>query len=86
MTTEKIKCFSCSKRKLITDFPTNKRKYQIKSSKGVCSNCYTCELKWSLKTMSAIRFNFEKNQFDIIKFKTKQEVKNFIKHEKETRS
>lgn len=36
--------------------------------------------------MSAIRFNFETNQFDIIKFKTKQEIRKFIKNEKETRS
>lgn len=86
MTEDKIKCFRCKKKKPLRDFPDNKRHYQIKSWKGKCCSCFSCSLKWSLETMSAVRFNFETNQFDIIKFKTKQEVRKFIKNEKETRS
>ena len=69
---ETNECFHCKIKKPLEDFDINRRKYQIKADKGRCIGCKQCYREKSIKDKSVILFNFEINNFDIIKFKTEQ--------------
>lgn len=82
---ETKKCFACKKELPLTYFAVDRRKYQLKSDKGTCKVCFDCEEERALKTLSLIRFNFQKNEFEIITFETKEDVYNYFTHKIETR-
>lgn len=78
---DKLQCFTCKKYKQLDAFKDNKRHYQIKWYKGKCFSCKTCEKKKVLRTLKAIRFNFELKKFEIHEFKNINQALKFLKND-----
>lgn len=81
MKMETLKCFECKIEKPLSKYKTNKRKYQIKSSKGMCIICKKCCLHNAITKLQVVRYNFDESKFEIIKFKDANEAVEFINKE-----
>lgn len=78
---ESLRCFECKIEKPLEKFSPNRRKYQIKSSKGRCIICKKCVLHNAITKLYVVRYNFEENAFKIIKFKDPNEAVEFVTKE-----
>ena len=78
---ETLKCFECKIEKPLEKFPPNRRKYQIKSSKGRCLVCKKCVLHNAITKLYVVRYNFDESKFEIIHFKDANEAVEFINKE-----
>jgi hypothetical protein len=79
------KCFNCKELLTLDKFDIDKIKYQLKSDKGTCKVCIECEIERTLNDLSTVKFNYEINKFEVIKFENKEEVKQYynLKYAKE---
>ena len=73
------KCFSCKIEKPLSQFKPDKRKYQLKADKKTCKVCNSCEFDRASKDLSVVRFNFEIEKFEVIKFENKEQVLKYFK-------
>jgi hypothetical protein len=78
MQMETLKCFECKIEKPLSKYAPNRRKYQIKSSKGMCIICKKCSLHNAITKLYVVRYNFDESKFEIIKFKDANEAVAFI--------
>lgn len=78
---ETLKCFECKIEKPLEKYKPNKRKYQIKSSKGRCIICKKCSLHKALIELQVVRYNYDENKFEVINFKDPNEVVEFFNKE-----
>lgn len=78
---ESLKCFECKTEKPLEKFPPNRRKYQIKSSKGRCIVCKKCVLHNAITKLYVVRYDYDESTFKIIKFKDANEALEFINKE-----
>ncbi len=78
---ETLKCFRCKIEKPLEKYAPNRRKYQIKSSKGRCIICKKCALHDALVTLKVVRYDYEENCFKVISFKDPNEVMEFFNNE-----
>ena len=79
---ETKKCFSCKEILPLNAYKPDKRKYQLKNSKGRCVVCHECCLEKALEKMSCIRFDYELDKFVVHNFENEQEVIEFYKKER----
>ena len=79
---EKRACFTCGVVKPVTDYCRNDRKYKIKKYLGVSINCFQCIVDSAKKDFSAVNFNFETNKYEIINFKSEEEILMFYDNKK----
>ena len=75
---ETLKCFKCRIDKPLSKYAPNRRKYQIKSHKGMCFICKQCKLLDAIRSLKVVRFDFEANTFNVIYFKDANEAVAFI--------
>ena len=80
---ETKKCFSCKEILPLNAFKPDKRKYQLKNSKGRCVICHECSLQKAIEIMGCIRYDYENSKFISYNFETKEEVIEFFKREME---
>ena len=78
---ETLKCFECKIEKPLSKYAPNRRKYQIKAYKGMCMICKKCALHNAITKLQVVRYNFDENKFEIIKFKDANEAVEFITKE-----
>jgi hypothetical protein len=81
MKMETLKCFECKIEKSLSKYAPNRRKYQIKSNKGMCMVCKKCCLHNAITKLQVVRYNFDESKFEIIKFKDANEAVEFINKE-----
>lgn len=74
-------CFRCFKMKPLDEFQDNRRHYQIKSRKGKVFSCNSCARDWTIKNLTAVRFNFAEKTWDIHRFSCQEEVIKFLEDE-----
>jgi hypothetical protein len=78
---ESLKCFECKIEKPLEKFAPNRKKYQIKSSKGRCIVCKKCVLHNAITKLYVVRYNFDDSKFEIIHFKDANEAVEFVNKE-----
>ena len=78
---ETLKCFKCRIDKPLSKYAPNRRKYQIKSHKGMCIICKQCNLLTAIRKLKVVRYDFEENTFKIINFKDANEAVEFVNNE-----
>jgi hypothetical protein len=78
---ETLKCFECKIEKPLSKYAPNRRKYQIKSNKDRCIICKKYVFHSSITKLYVVRYNFDENKFEIIKFKDANEAVAFINKE-----
>ena len=78
---ETLKCFECKIEKPLSKYVPNRRKYQIKSNKGRCIICKKYVFHSAITKLYVVRYNFDENKFEIIKFKDANEAVEFINKE-----
>lgn len=76
---ESKKCFECRKLKTLDCFPVNTRKYQLKADLGRCIVCHSCTKARALRDRKLVVFNHETDKFDIIEFKSKNQIDKYFK-------
>lgn len=74
-------CFRCNKIKSADEFQDNRRHYQIKSRQGKVFSCNSCAHKWVMDNLTAVRFDFENNNWIVHRFENKAEAFNFLEAE-----
>lgn len=63
-------CFTCKRTKPLFLFKLNKMKYQIKSNKGVVTECRVCSVKRLYKQDGyVVKYNFELKKFQVVYIK-----------------
>jgi hypothetical protein len=71
-------CFRCKELLPLSDFEVDNRKYQLKADMGTCKVCKKCELERALKDLSTVKYNYELEKFEVIKFNNEEEVYDFF--------
>ena len=71
-------CFRCKELLPLSDFKVDNRKYQLKADMGTCKVCKKCELERTLKDLSTVKYNYELEKFEVIKFNNEKEVYDFF--------
>jgi hypothetical protein len=71
-------CFLCKELLPLSDFKVDNRKYQLKADMGTCKVCKKCELERTLKDLSTVKYNYELEKFEVIKFNNEKEVYDFF--------
>lgn len=77
-----IYCFRCFNMKPLDEFQDNRRHYQIKSRKGKVFSCNSCARDWTIKNLTAVRFNFTEKTWDIHRFSCGEEAIKFLEDDK----
>ena len=78
---ETLKCFECKIEKPLSKYRPNRRHYQVKANKGMCIICKKCVFHSAITKLYVVRYNFDENKFEIIKFKDANEAVDFIDKE-----
>ena len=81
MKMQTLRCFECKIEKPLSKYKPNRRLYQVKANKGMCIICKKCVLYNALTKLYVVRYNFDENKFEIIKFKDANEAVDFIDKE-----
>ena len=76
---ESKRCFECKKIKTLDCFTVNSRKYQLKAAMRRCIVCHSCTKARALRDMKLIILNDETQKFDIIEFKSKNQIDKYFK-------
>jgi hypothetical protein len=71
------KCFKCKELLALDKFNVDNRKYQLPADKGTCKVCIKCEIERTLNDLSTVKFNYEIDKFEVIKFENKEQVKQY---------
>ncbi len=71
------KCFLCKELLPLEEFDVDNRKYQLKADMGTCKVCRKCELERAIRDLSTVKFNYEINKFEVIKFENEDEVREY---------
>lgn len=71
------KCFLCKELLPLEEFDVDNRKYQLKADMGTCKVCRKCELERAIRDLSTVKFNYETNKFEVIKFENEDEVREY---------
>lgn len=71
------KCFLCKVPKPLSEYDPDRRKYQLKPDMNTCKVCKICDYNRALDELSIVRYNYETEKFEVIKFKDKEDVKTF---------
>jgi len=71
------KCFRCKELLDLSEFDVDNRKYQLKADMGTCKVCKSCEIDRAIKDLSTVKFNYETNKFEVIKFENEDDVKRY---------
>ena len=77
-------CFRCNKVKPADEFKNNHRGYQIKSRQGKVFSCNDCTIKWTTDNLTAVRYDFAENKWDIHRFSCGEEAIKFLENERST--
>lgn len=70
-------CFLCKELLPLEEFDVDNRKYQLKADMGTCKVCKKCELERAIRDLSTVKFNYETNKFEVIKFENEDEVREY---------
>lgn len=73
------KCFACKESKQLSDYESDNRKYQLSADLKTCKVCKQCELEKALTDLSCCRYNYETNKFDVIKFDSEEDVRDYFR-------
>ena len=76
------KCFLCKELLPLEEFDVDNRKYQLKTDMGTCKVCRKCELERAIRDLSTVKFNYEINKFEVIKFENEDEVREYYTNNK----
>lgn len=72
-------CFNCKVVKPFEEFNIEHRPYAAKLNKGRVMVCIDCCIERAKTTMSAIKFNFEINQYETIYFQNIGEIEKYFR-------
>jgi hypothetical protein len=75
-------CFLCKELLSLEEFDVDNRKYQLKADMGTCKVCRKCELERAIRDLSTVKFNYETNKFEVIKFENEDEVREYYTNNK----
>jgi hypothetical protein len=70
-------CFNCKELLTLDKFKVDNRKYQLPANKGTCKVCIKCEIERTLNDLSTVKFNYETDKFEVIKFENENEVREY---------
>jgi hypothetical protein len=68
------KCFNCKELLTLDKFDVSRKSGLLKSDLGRCRVCIKCEIERTLNDLYTVKFNYEINKFEVIKFENKEEV------------
>ena len=70
-------CFNCKELLPLSEYKVSRKSGLLKSDLGRCRVCRKCELERAIRDLSTVKFNYEINKFEVIKFENENEVREY---------